>query len=224
MYDQQEVDPQKVRPIQMGEFLRKYVSRRLLALNEGEISALTAAVRQLGVGSQGGAEALAIFHQLLLDEWAAGALTEPLARIKVDEKNCFGMIERRAVHEAAARLLPSHTAAAWKHRNFCHVQQDGLPDNCPNVSCVFCVCPHYYHHVSTSFVHPVCSVFLCFSVLYPPFPLFSSPALLCPLQHSHAHTTDSTHNTQYTCWVLILGVMAFLAKPSWSEAVWLGCL
>ena len=30
-FDQQEVDPKKVRPIQMGEFLRKYVSRRLLA-------------------------------------------------------------------------------------------------------------------------------------------------------------------------------------------------
>ena len=29
--DQQDVDPKKVRPIQMGEFLRKYVSRRLLA-------------------------------------------------------------------------------------------------------------------------------------------------------------------------------------------------
>ena len=31
-YDQQEVDSQNVRPIQMGEFLGKYVSRRLLAL------------------------------------------------------------------------------------------------------------------------------------------------------------------------------------------------
>ena len=38
VYDQQDFDPKKVRPIQMGEFLRKCVSRR--------------------------AEALAIFHQL----------------------------------------------------------------------------------------------------------------------------------------------------------------
>ena len=52
-------------------------------------------MQQLGVGSQGGAEALAIFHQLLYDGWAAGALTEPLARIKVDEQTCFGMIEYR---------------------------------------------------------------------------------------------------------------------------------
>ena len=31
-------------------------------------------MRQLGVGSQGGAEALAIFHQLLSDEWTLGTL------------------------------------------------------------------------------------------------------------------------------------------------------
>ena len=39
----------------MGEFLRKYVSRRLLTLSEGEIAALMTAMRYLGVGSQGGA-------------------------------------------------------------------------------------------------------------------------------------------------------------------------
>ena len=111
--DQQEVDPKKVRPIRMGEFLRKYGSRRLLALSEGEIAALTTAMRQLGVGAQGGAEALAIFHQLFYDEWAEGSLTEPLARIKVDEKNCFGMIEWKAVREAASWFLPKHTAA-WE--------------------------------------------------------------------------------------------------------------
>ena len=45
-YDLQAVE---VRPIQMAEFLRKYVSRRLLALSEGEIAALITATRQLGV-------------------------------------------------------------------------------------------------------------------------------------------------------------------------------
>ena len=49
-------------------------------------------MRQIGVGTQGGAEALVIYHQLLHDEWTAGSLNESLARIK-DEKNCFGMIE-----------------------------------------------------------------------------------------------------------------------------------
>ena len=51
--DQRELDTRKVRPIQMVEFVRKYVSRRLIALSEGEIAALTAAMRHLGIGSQG---------------------------------------------------------------------------------------------------------------------------------------------------------------------------
>ena len=110
----------------MGEFLRKYVVRRPLALSKGEI--VTAAIRQLGVGSQGGAEALAIFHQLFYDEWAASSVNEPLARIKVDEKNGFGMMEWYAVREAESRFLPKHTAAAtWKHRDLSHVEQEGLP-------------------------------------------------------------------------------------------------
>ena len=107
----------------MGEF-----SRRLLALGEGEIAALTTSMRQIGVCTPGGAEALAIFHQLLHDEWMTGSLSGPLARIKVDEKNCFGMIEWQAVREAAVRFLSKHTAAgAWKHRNVSHVEQEGLP-------------------------------------------------------------------------------------------------
>ena len=87
-------------------------------------------MRQIGVGTPGGAEplALAIFHQLLCDEWMTGSLREPLARTKVDERNCFGMIEWQAVREAAALFLPKHRAAAsWKHRNVSHVEQEGLP-------------------------------------------------------------------------------------------------
>ena len=111
MHDQQAVDPKKVGPIQMGEFLRKYVSRRLCAVSE-EIAALKTAMRQLGVGSQGAAEAHAIFHQLIYEEWASGFLNEPQARIKVDEKKL---------------LLPKHTEAAGrKHRNVSHVELEGL--------------------------------------------------------------------------------------------------
>ena len=70
----------------MGEFLRKYVSRRLLARSEGEIAALTTSMRQIGVGTTGGTEALAIFHRLLYDEWMTGSLRKPLAQNQVDEK------------------------------------------------------------------------------------------------------------------------------------------
>ena len=92
MYDQNAVDPKNLWPIQMGEFLRKYVSRRLLALSEGEIAALTTSMQQLG---------------------AEGSLTEPLARTKVGEKNCFGMIEWKAVREVASRFLPKQHCGGW---------------------------------------------------------------------------------------------------------------
>ena len=63
------------------------------------------------------AEALAIFHQLICDEWASGSLNAPVVRIKVDETNCFDMIEWNAARKAAAHFLPKHTATAgWKHR------------------------------------------------------------------------------------------------------------
>ena len=68
------------------------------------------------------------FHQLLCDEWTAVSQDEPVARIKVDEKNCFGMIEWQAVRVAASRFLPKHTAAAaWKYQNLSRVEQQGLP-------------------------------------------------------------------------------------------------
>ena len=82
----QGVDSQKVRPIQMVEFVRKYVSRRLLALIEGEIAALMTVMRQVGVGSHGGVEALAIFHQLIFDDWVSGSLNTSLGRVNFYEK------------------------------------------------------------------------------------------------------------------------------------------
>ena len=112
-YDQQGRCPKKVRPIQKREFLRKYASRRLFALSGGEIAVLATSMRQVEVGTPGCAEALANFRQLLFDEWMTGSLRGPLARINVDEKNCFGMIEWKA----ASRFLPKHTeAATWKQR------------------------------------------------------------------------------------------------------------
>ena len=117
-------DPKRVRPLQVGENVRKYISRRLAALSEHEIGALVTALRKGGVGTQGRAEALAIFHQRICDEWKAGLLAMLLACIKVDEKNCFGMIEWSAVRNSAASFLAKRAgAAAWKHRAPSHVEE-----------------------------------------------------------------------------------------------------
>ena len=88
---------------------RWYVSRRLLALSEGEIAALTTSMRQIGVGTPGGAEALAIFHEYFFDEWITGSLSAPLARINVDEKNCFGVIEWQAVRGGGVAVFSQST-------------------------------------------------------------------------------------------------------------------
>eukprot|EP00973_Karenia_brevis_P009925 1340833-Karenia_brevis.AAC.1 len=100
----------------MGEFLRQWVSRRLLLLSGGDITRVMTAMRQLGVGTPGGTEALAIFQQLLYELWKQGGLERPLARVKVDERNCFGMLEWPAVRAAAQLSLPRrHAVACWKH-------------------------------------------------------------------------------------------------------------
>ena len=113
-----------VRPIQMGEFLRKLVAKRLLLLNKGDIGKVMHAMRQLGVGMPGGAESLAIFHQLLHELWREGALTRPLARVKIDERNCFGRLEWHAVREASRQTLPRHfPVACWKHAAASYVEQ-----------------------------------------------------------------------------------------------------
>ena len=112
----------------MGEFLRKWVSWRLLVLNGGDIERVMAAMRRLGVRTPGGAEALAIF--LLFDLWEEGGMTRPLARVKVDEKTCFGMLEWPAVRQASLQtLLPTHyPVACWKHAAASAVEQRGVDE------------------------------------------------------------------------------------------------
>ena len=99
----------------MGEFLRKCVSRRLLALNVEKSRPSAAAMRHFGIGSQEGAEALAIFHQLIFDaesKWM---------------KNCFALIEWGAVRNSASSLLPKHAAVAGcKNRALSYVEQEGI--------------------------------------------------------------------------------------------------
>ena len=126
MYDQQEVVTKKVRPIQMEEFLRTYVSRRLFGAqrrrnrspHDSDAAALSwIPRRRRGLSSV----------PLRRMGRRLASLTGPIARINVDEKHCFRIVEWRAVREAASWFLPKHTAAAaWKHRNLSHVDQERL--------------------------------------------------------------------------------------------------
>ena len=58
----------------------------MLQAAKPDIGRIMWAMRQLGVGAPGGAEALALFHQLLYKAWTEGQLIRSLARIKVGEK------------------------------------------------------------------------------------------------------------------------------------------
>ena len=62
---QAEGKPKKVRPIQMGEVLRKYIGKRLLEANKSDVDRTMISARQFGCGLQGGAEGIQHFFQLL---------------------------------------------------------------------------------------------------------------------------------------------------------------
>ena len=84
-------------------------------------------MRQLGVGAPGGAEALALFHQLLSEAWSGGQLFMPLATIKIDERNCCGSLELPAIRKATLDALPRHFPAfCWKHETASSVMQPGV--------------------------------------------------------------------------------------------------
>ena len=60
-------------------------------------------------------------------------LDTPLARIKIDETNCFGRLEWPAIRAAAHRELPRHAAVAgWKHKDPSYVEQDAAAPQLKN--------------------------------------------------------------------------------------------
>ena len=125
-HHQSELDlKKKVRPVQIGEFVRKYVSRRRLG-TDGVIVALTAARRQLGVGAQGGAGGLAIFHHCIFDEWTSGTLDTPPARFKVDEKMFRNDLIGVRCETQQAPSPKRAAVAEGKHCALSFVQQEGV--------------------------------------------------------------------------------------------------
>eukprot|EP00973_Karenia_brevis_P044921 6220379-Karenia_brevis.AAC.1 len=116
----------KVRPIQMGEFLRKFACRRLLALERGTVLAATADMRQFGCGVAGGAEALIHFRKAVLDLHRASLLDGPACMIDIHQENFFGSLQWDEIRREVAVALPRRGASlAWKHQFPTQVQQKG---------------------------------------------------------------------------------------------------
>ena len=92
----QRVDSKKVRPIQMGEFVRKHVAGRFQALSGGEIAAPMTAMRQVKVGSQELGPWQSFTNSSLTKGWQ-DLWTHPW-HVSMWTKNCFGMSEGFAVN------------------------------------------------------------------------------------------------------------------------------
>ena len=78
-------DVPAVRPIQVGEWLRKVITRRIMDADKPAITRKLLQSRQWGIGVSGGAEAIAFTHLLIEDMWNHNKLTKPTAIIQVDQ-------------------------------------------------------------------------------------------------------------------------------------------
>ncbi len=120
----------KVRPIQMGEMLRKFVCKRGLALERTEVLQLMTAMRQYGCGSPGGTEVIIHIKKHLQSLWRKQLLLTPLATIDVDQRNFFGSLNWRTIREEVAEELPRRAASTtWKHLAGAKIHQ---PDVAPH--------------------------------------------------------------------------------------------
>ena len=123
-----EVRPRpKVRPIQMGEFLRKLLIRRTLHVNREEVQQTMLSHRQWGVGAPGDSEAIAHCHLGLESLHRAGQLPRPMLVVQIDAENFFGSLEWDSIREALECEPPELApATAWKHQSPRFAQQDGV--------------------------------------------------------------------------------------------------
>ena len=118
----------KVRPIQMGELLRKVISKRILAAARGAVDAVVLGARHWGVGAEGGAEGIIHAHMALERLYFKGELPQALLVVQVDAENCFGRVEWISIREEMLKEVPElGPVIAWKHRQESHVEQAGAP-------------------------------------------------------------------------------------------------
>ena len=123
-----------VRPIQMGEFLRKYITRRLQALDRRRIQCSMVNARQWGVGTAGGTEAIIHLHYGIEELYRKGSLPRPLAAIQIDQNNMFGNLDWKGIREAVMDEVPSLAAStAWKHAAASEVEQPDLVNATKNL-------------------------------------------------------------------------------------------
>eukprot|EP00973_Karenia_brevis_P090652 12403553-Karenia_brevis.AAC.1 len=116
-----------VRPIQMGELIRKFVCRRILQATRGQANAACLGARQWGVGAAGGMEGIVHTHKTVEALYFDGELPETLAAVQVDAENCFGLLEWSEIRKTTLDEAPDLAAAVtWKHAQASFVEQPDL--------------------------------------------------------------------------------------------------
>ena len=109
------------------EFVRTYVSRRLLALSEGEIAALTATMRQVEWDRKEELSPWPSPTSPFFDKWATGSLNALFRESKLTKKSASEWSNGTRSEILQAAFFHEHAAVAgWKHRALSYVEQDGV--------------------------------------------------------------------------------------------------
>ena len=93
-----------VRPVAVGETLRRLVGKILLATGVAKAQVAVLSPLQVGVGIRSATESVAMGLQAVVDSLA---LTSDWAVLKVDLRNAFNTVDRQAVLSGALHYTPA---------------------------------------------------------------------------------------------------------------------
>lgn len=96
-----------VRPVAVGEISRRILAKAMLARHSEALGKLLLGTGQVGVGIKSGAEALVAASRLF-----ASTVDDSQVLLKVDFKNAFNTVHRRAFFAALERLSAQHPEVA----------------------------------------------------------------------------------------------------------------
>ena len=137
-----------VRPVAVGETLRRLVGKALLATGVSKGQVATLSPTQVGVGVRSAAESVAMGLQATVDSLAH---TTDWAVIKVDLRNAFNTVDRLAVLKGALQFAPAaynylryaYSAEAPLYVGDCVIpSQTGTHQGCPLGPLVFALGIH----------------------------------------------------------------------------------
>ena len=104
-----------IRPIAVGETLRRLVGKVLLQLPEVKQEMQTLKPRQCGVGVPFAAEMLGMAVQRLADGMLPEAVSSSWAHLMIDIKNAYNSLSRVAMLKGASRKAPTTYSGSRGH-------------------------------------------------------------------------------------------------------------